>query len=204
MPYPMFEIVENTLRGIEKAQKDYERWSGGNWLYQAPEYLMTTYVAKELATHKEHSYYITLEHSTADAVAEAGGMGSGKPRIALRLNGRFDILLWCSNKSPRAIIEVKKHISQYEHISDDIARMCDVLEPHNTVGHGIMAYYSAHHGESRKRALRDFLFDRVQLIESRAQNYVQKRGLNLQGYHKSIKVVYDRAWVPGVLQISRG
>ena len=90
MPYPMFEIVENTLHGIEKAQEDYERWSGGYWLYQAPEYLMTTYVAKELAKHKEHSYYITLEHSTADAVAEVGG------RIG-ETTGRFALLgeYWC-------------------------------------------------------------------------------------------------------------
>ena len=201
MPYPMSEIVENTLRGIEKAQKDYERWSGGYWLYQAPEYLMTTYISKELAKYKECSYYITLEHSTTDAMAKAGDVRRGKPRDDLRLNGRFDILLWW-NESPRVIIEIKKHISQYKHISDDICRICSVLEQHNTIRHGIMAYYSAHYGESNQGALRNLICDRVKIIENKLQNYMQERGMTLQCHRKSITVVDDRAWIPGVLEMS--
>ena len=204
MPYPMAKIIENTLKGIGKAQRDYERWSGGNWLYQAPEYLMTTYVAKELATYTEHSYYITLEHNTAEAVSDAGGMRPGRPRNDLRPNGRFDILLWWGNGSPRAIIEAKKHISQYKHISADVSRMCTVLEQHTTIGHGIMAYYTAHYGGERRR-LRNFLLTRLETIEKETQNYVQGRRteMSVRNHHKSVKLVDNWAWVPGVLQISR-
>ena len=53
------KIITKTLRGISKAQKDYEAWSGGNWLGCAPEYLITTYIAKEIATGTR--YDVTLE-----------------------------------------------------------------------------------------------------------------------------------------------
>ena len=205
MPYPMAKFIENTLKGIDKAQRDYERWSGGYWLYQAPEYLMTTYVAKELATHTEHSYYITLEHNTADAVSDAGGMRPGRPRNDLRPSGKFDILLWWGNGTPRAIIEVKKHISQYKHISADNSRMCTVLEQHTTIRHGIMAYYTAHNGEESQRGLRKFLLNRLHTIECETRDYVQGRGtgMSVRNHHKRVKLVADWAWVPGVLELSR-
>ena len=203
MPYPMADIIENTLNGIAKAQKDYERWSGGYWLHQAPEYLMTTYVAREIAMHKENPYYITLEHNTAEAVADAGGMRPGRPRNDLRPNGKFDILLWWGNETPRAIIEVKKHISQYRQINADVSRICTVLEQHNTIRHGIMAYYTAHYGENSRRSLRNFLLERLNNIENGARDYAQGRGMNVQNHYKRVKMADDWAWVPGTLVISR-
>ena len=38
-------IVKAAIKAVDKAHKDYESWSGGYWLWNAPEYLSTVYVA---------------------------------------------------------------------------------------------------------------------------------------------------------------
>ena len=67
MPYPMDEVIENAVNGIAKAQRDYELWSGGNWLWEAPEYFMTTYIAKEISSYRKISYL--AEWAGADRAA---------------------------------------------------------------------------------------------------------------------------------------
>ena len=39
-------IIKAIISSIEQAQEDYESWSGGDWLWNAPEYLLTTSIAK--------------------------------------------------------------------------------------------------------------------------------------------------------------
>ena len=90
MPYPVNKIIENIRKGIAKAQKDYECWSGGYWLWVAPEYFMTTYIAREMATYSDCNYYITLEGPIKDAIDDAGGMGTKRLRDAMRTGGRCD------------------------------------------------------------------------------------------------------------------
>ena len=36
-------IAKKTRAGISKAQDDYEYWTGGSWLWEAPEYMVTVY-----------------------------------------------------------------------------------------------------------------------------------------------------------------
>ena len=54
------DVVEKTLSGIAKAQKDYEDWSGGYWLWKAPEYMLTMYIARAIRTIPG-SHCLTLE-----------------------------------------------------------------------------------------------------------------------------------------------
>ena len=35
----MDDVANKILAGISKAQKDYEDWTGGYWLWEAPEYM---------------------------------------------------------------------------------------------------------------------------------------------------------------------
>lgn len=201
MPYPMDKIVSNTLAGIAKAHKDYERWTGGYWLWDAPEYLITTYIARQLTTYRGHAYYVTLENSVRDAINDAGGFRRGRPRRDLRLQGRCDILLWWAKDTPRAIIEVKKQISDFKHISDDVARICSNLDNNNDIHTGLMAYYTSH--RSKPDTAAKVISERQERIESGTRNYVKQRGMKLRHYPGRIQVVDDSAWVPGVLKISR-
>lgn len=67
-------IIKKTLSGITKAHKDYEKWSG-LWLWKAPEYMITTYIAKEIATLEPG--YVFLEQNAKESIKEAGGVGQG-------------------------------------------------------------------------------------------------------------------------------
>ena len=48
-PVPIESVIKKTIRAISRAQNDYEEWSQF-WLWQAPEYMLTTYIAREIAT----------------------------------------------------------------------------------------------------------------------------------------------------------
>ena len=59
---PMKLVTKTILNGIEKAESDYRVWSGDDWLWRAPEYLLTVYVSKQLAKLK-YNKYINIEKS---------------------------------------------------------------------------------------------------------------------------------------------
>jgi hypothetical protein len=53
---PVSKIVQATLDGFMEAQRVYKEWSGGYWLWQAPEYLITSTVAKNIAALEGAKY----------------------------------------------------------------------------------------------------------------------------------------------------
>ena len=42
-------IIESTLDGIDESIKFYQEWSGGEWLWNAPEYFITVKIAENIA-----------------------------------------------------------------------------------------------------------------------------------------------------------
>ena len=96
------EVAAAAKRGLVSAQRIYESWSG--WWWAPPEYVGTMGVAK--AVHRLESVkWVTLEHNVRDALREARG-GMGRPADNLSKRGRFDIVVWGTNK-PQGVIEVK-------------------------------------------------------------------------------------------------
>ena len=71
------KIIKATLAGINKSQTQYETWSGGSWLWEAPEYLITINVANKIYD-LVGSKYITLENNTKSTISEAGCLGKGR------------------------------------------------------------------------------------------------------------------------------
>jgi len=53
------KIIESIINGFIEAQQTYEKMSGGLWLWQAPEYFITSNVAKNIYS-LEGSKYVTL------------------------------------------------------------------------------------------------------------------------------------------------
>ena len=198
MPYPKKTVIENTLKGISKSVKTYSAWSGwddGYWLVDAPEYLITTYIANEIATYRRMKYYITLEQGTRAAMSDAGGMKQGQPRKDLRLNGRVDIVLWWADGSPRIVIEVKNHIYGYWQINKDVARICSVLDQNNSIRRGLAAFYTSD--------LKEKLSKRISRITERANMEVGDRSYTVHSHLGKPKPVGDRYWVPLVLEIAK-
>lgn len=75
---PIDDVISKTLRGIARAQKDYEYWTDSYWLQEAPEYMTTVYVAREICKTKDRGYYLTLESNARQTLRDAGGIGKAE------------------------------------------------------------------------------------------------------------------------------
>ena len=138
-------IIEASIRGIANAQKDFEAWSGGDWLWRAPEYLSTVYVARELA-RLDGAKYVVLENSAKLALAEAGATAPGPLHSCIRANGRFDLLMFWGNATPRVPIELKCYVRKYSDIAADVQRLEKVVHrgrAKSTIQFGMVAFFSS-------------------------------------------------------------
>ena len=195
---PIEEIVEHTLQGIENAQDDYEDWSEC-WLWEAPEYLITAYIAREISRIDDRQFWMYLEYGVRQAINDAGGLGRGKPPIALRLTGKFDMVLWDSDET--AVIEVKNQVQGYARISADIERIRAAMYRQENIRHGLLAFYTSKYLEGEETRVGEFVEDRIIQIVDGAEVAVNEWGMNLVPHSKSIQTVDDSAWVATVLQI---
>ncbi|MEH6708583.1 MAG: hypothetical protein V7667_11485 [Alloalcanivorax venustensis] len=135
-------VVDAVVLGISNAQYDYEKLSGGDWVWMAAEYWITTYVAKEIGKIPG-AKLVTIESSAKQTMKDAGGSRVGRPARAARLGGRFDLLLWYANGYPRAVIEIKSQ-SSIDAVLKDVDRIQSVLKGRSsssTLNFGIIGYY---------------------------------------------------------------
>lgn len=138
-------VARGALNGIVKAQREYEKWSGGEWLWCAPEYIATAFVAQEIFK-LDGTKYVTVEHGANAAISDAGARGRGKLHHKIRANGRFDILLWWADETPRAPIEVKRHVRSVEKIKADLQRIGTVInrsKQNSSFQFGMVIFYSS-------------------------------------------------------------
>ena len=204
-PVPMGKIVAKTLEGIARAQHDYKTLSGGYWLWMAPEYFVTSCIAREIRTVGCHTYYLTLESGVRDTTY-AGGRRSGKPPSALRLNGKFDIVLWWGNDHPRAVIEVKKQVHGFSAIRSDVARVCTILSqprPPSSFQCGLVVFYASKYLEGRPNEVESWLNDRLERMRSSTQEFVGRKGLKLHWRARPMEREEDSAWTAVVAKINR-
>jgi len=204
-PVPMKTIVKKTLEGIARAQEDYKNWTGGCWLWEAAEYFVTSYIAREIATVEGYTYYLTLESGVKGTIDYAGGR-RGRPPSALRQNGKFDILLWWGGYRPRAVIEVKRHAFHFSTIKADVDRICKVLsQPRlpNSFQCGLVVFYASKYLEGRLNEVKSWLNDRLEGMRSSTEDFVDERGLRLDWSAWSMEREEDSAWTAVVARINR-
>lgn len=209
------EFAKKTSMGMYKAQKAYEKWSGGLWAWSAPEYLLTTYIAQEISKIKDKPFYLTLEQHVGEAL-EAAGASEDDVKSAGRQ--KFDIVVWWGGDAPRGIIEVKKQVNSfgggatgYGGIKKDVERIIVSLEATSRLQFGLIAYYtSCKYGERPSKTAEERIMDRAQKISSEARKFVQERDRKFERIDgKIIKFKddtvrngpSDHAWVAEVLMI---
>jgi len=137
------KVIESTLNGIDESMNLYQEWSGGEWLWNAPEYLITVKIAENIA-NIQGSKYITLEDNVDYILDVANAKGQGRIPEEIRKNGRSDIVLWWADETPRAVIEVKNSVFRLGKISGDIDRIQEILKrkkANNTLQFGLIAFY---------------------------------------------------------------
>ncbi len=124
---PKKQVFASVLHGIEQASESFCKISGWESLWYAPEYFLTCAIASALA--ESGSGETTIEDGVRQTMKIAGANGPGKPRNGLRKGGRFDLVLWWKQGTPRAVIEVKHPLySPSKVFEDDIIRIRDVLD----------------------------------------------------------------------------
>ncbi len=136
-------IIEACLNGIEESFSIYKQWSGGEWLWNAPEYLMTVKIADEISKISQNQL-VTLEDNLEYLLDVAGANRKGIISEDIRGNGRSDIVLWWGNRTPRAIIEVKNAVYGITKIDKDIRRIKCVLEQekkYSKIQFGVVTFY---------------------------------------------------------------
>ena len=118
------KIMENIILGAKKAWKDYYTFSGGDWLWKAPEYYLTSKIFDSLG----RLVMVELEPIIKDTFNNSGGKRPGRPPKYLNLKGRFDISIWWERGYPRGVLEVKKLFSSsYNGIFSDLKEIIDTL-----------------------------------------------------------------------------
>lgn len=187
MPYDfMDDIANKILAGMSKAQKEYEDWTGGYWLQEAPEYMVTTYIARQISTINNRTYYLTLENKVRDGIRDADG-SKGRPRKALGFNGKFDILLWRANGTPRAIIEVKNQVTGFSKIKDDVSRITAALSSDNKIRCGFIAFYTSLSKGENKSAI-ERVISRVNGVASIVKEIAKQE-------EKKLSDIPGKSWV---------
>jgi len=195
------DIVEATLSGIKKSHEQYEDWSGGYWLWEAPEYLITINVAKKIS-ELAGSKYITLENNTKTAISEAGALGKGRLPLDIRERGKFDILLWYANKTPRAVIEIKNFIYDINQYENDIKRIKELLKrkaSESSLQFGLLAFCNSADNGPRKSA-KEKIQDKIKSIEKNVRNIL---GDNFETDLRNSKIyeIANSAWCASCLLI---
>jgi len=134
------EILDKCINGIKKSFKEYLKWSDDEWLWNAPEYLITVNIAKELSAI-EGAKFITLEDNIKKTLKTANAKIKGKLSKNIRPDGRSDIVLWWGKGTPRGIIEVKNAIYRKDNLEDDLNRIYGLLKKSSDIEFGITTFY---------------------------------------------------------------
>ncbi|MXY53413.1 MAG: hypothetical protein F4Y86_12930 [Gammaproteobacteria bacterium] len=162
-------VIEATLGAIARAHRDYERWSGGDWLWAAPEYMATTAIARALHG-LDHVRYVTMENNAREAIEYAGGNLVGRPNSQLNLQGRFDLVVW-NTQGPRGLIEVKTTVAGYAQLNTDVQTLKTALKKAPDVRWGLVAFFASFaHGVRKDAKAR--VADRTEEIARRASQEV--------------------------------
>ena len=199
------KIIELTLDGIETSVELYQKWSGGEWVCNAPEYLLTVKIAESIATEIEEvagKELITLEDNIDYLLDLANAKGKGTISDKVRKNGRCDISIWSEDEKPKALIEVKNSVFSLKKIVSDIHRIKEVLKSNSsksTFEFGLIAFYIDRHyktgnANERIKAQADKIFKQAQ--ESNTD-------INLKFHYREKTSLKDTdAWASVVFEIT--
>lgn len=122
-------LIAKLIRGMEKACQDYLKISGYPSPGHAPESFLQAGAAREIKGLPKT--WLVLEENVRATVKAAGSKRLGAPRKGIK-RGRFDIVAYWDNTSPRAAVEVKAPVNvlSKQRFSKDFLRLSDAIKSH--------------------------------------------------------------------------
>lgn len=131
------KLMTACIEGVIAAEEAHRLWTGGLSLQAAPESLVQTFVARQLA---ELDVRLRLEASVSQLLEEATG-NCPKLSASLRL-GRVDIAVFTKSHDLRLIIELKK-VAGRTSLDADHARLESMLDNCAVLQHGVLIGYAS-------------------------------------------------------------
>lgn len=199
MPGPVSRehALDAILKGIKKANADYYAMSG-SWIWDGPEYWITTYVARSL--WKKFGDSNVVCEGGSKATLKDAGQKVGRPPL-LVMNKRYDIVLYFQNGSPRAVIEVKNDQPKGE-VLKDVKRVVAALNAAK-LRFAAVAYYCCYSNESEgQKAVREKINGYADRIEDGAAEIVGKK-YTTKHSKRYVSVEGNDAWLAGCILIER-
>jgi len=187
------EILKACIDGIERSFNEYLEWSYNEWLWNAPEYLLTVNISKKLWKIKKDVKFITLEDNVKNTLKNANAAIKGKLKSTVRGDGRSDIVFWWGKGTPRGIIEVKNAIYRKKHIQEDLDRIYGILEKESDIEFGVITFYIDRHFKNGNAKIK--LEKRIkEEFEEKIKNEASNKGFKvMEPLHKAIKITKSDA-----------
>ena len=121
------DLIKGMILGAEKACKEYLKLSGHPSPGVSPELFLQAGAARSLLKFK--STWTVLEAPVCETLKDAGAKATGPQKKSMRANGRYDIVLYRKNNSPRAAIEVKSpvNVNAKQRYEKDMDRLINTM-----------------------------------------------------------------------------
>ena len=175
------DLISAMIRGGEKAVSEFNWISGGEWFDEAPEYFLTTYVATSIRSF--NNTFSLLEVSVDGTRKSAGASRLGRPANHERRNGRFDVVIYWANDTPRGAVEIKSPIwSVTENlIQPDIDELCSALcaNTDSTLQFGAFIFYASSGNPNRlHNSASERLRDLLKRIDKFSSDLAKSHGID--------------------------
>ena len=129
-------VVQACLTGLNSASKFYDELSGGLQLYEAPEWLLQSEIARSLG---KKCHYVTVESSVKWILECAESELRGK--LPRNKTGRIDIVVWSGGDFPRYLVEVKKGWDSHC-VTEDTKRLSSLINRGGSLHRGLVVVYA--------------------------------------------------------------
>lgn len=193
------DLVKGMISGGEEAVTAFSHLSGGEWFDEAPEYFLTSAVAQSAGRYE--STNALLEVNVDSTRREAGASRRGRAASHERRNGRFDVVVYWANGTPRAAVEVKSPIGSASEnlIAPDIDRLSSSLavSKESSLQFGVFLFYASVSQPQRKHESSEHrLQELLDRIEQKAKERATSHGANAIPVRGSIHTEGEEgAWV---------
>ncbi len=166
------EIVDSCHKGIEDAQLNYVRVTGGFCLKEAPEYYVTSSIFDTVGNLD--NVYAELESRVSTTITNAEARGRGKLKQNIRPEGRCDIVVWHEDTEdedkyyPTIPIEVKCDPIDMQKSKDDIVRLAGMLQKNSETSSIQACIFTCY----LEKATKDELQKRIQQVVNQLVSYI--------------------------------